>query len=61
MRYRIFALLYGGYKVTMKSKIIPISEIDLVTGQVLDEEEVETSGKDNRALGLLQKVWDKVF
>jgi hypothetical protein len=47
----------------MKSKIIPISEIDLVTGQVLDEEEeeVETSGKDNRALGLLQKVWDKVF
>lgn len=46
----------------MKSKIIPISEIDLVTGQVLEEEEeVETSGKDNRALGLLQKVWDKVF
>ncbi|KAF3393197.1 Proline-specific permease [Talaromyces pinophilus] len=42
----IFALLYGGYKITMKSKIIPISEIDLVTGQVLDEgeEEVETSG-----------------
>lgn len=46
----------------MKSKIIPISEIDLVTGQVLDEEEeVETSGKDNHALALLQKVWDKAF
>ena len=59
---RIFALLYGGYKITMKSKIIPISEIDLVTGQVLEEEEeVETSGKDNHALAILQKVWDKVF
>jgi hypothetical protein len=60
---RIFGLLYGGYKVTTKSQIIPISEIDLMTGQVLleEEEEVEACVNDNHALGLLQKLWDKVF
>lgn len=43
--------------------MIPILEIDLVTGQALDEEDegVGTSVDDNRALALLQKVWDKVF
>lgn len=47
----------------MKLQIILICEIDLMTGQVLDEEEEEVQAcvKDNHALGLLQKVWDKVF
>ncbi|KAH8697458.1 amino acid permease/ SLC12A domain-containing protein [Talaromyces proteolyticus] len=62
----IFGLLYGGYKITMRSRIVPISQIDLLTGQVLDEDGAndeacftgsQTSGKVG---SIWQKVWDKM-
>ncbi|OKL55537.1 hypothetical protein UA08_09195 [Talaromyces atroroseus] len=30
----IFGVLYGGYKIVTRSKMVPISQIDLVTGQI---------------------------
>jgi yeast amino acid transporter len=56
-----FVLFWGGYKLWFRTKVIPISEIDLVSGKrVIDEEEErylhmqELKGPRTR----WQKIWD---
>lgn len=59
----IFLILWWGYKLTRKTKLIPPSEIDLVTGlRRIDEEEkqflAEEAAKGPRTRW--QKIWDSL-
>ena len=59
----IFLILWWGYKLTRKTKVIPPSEIDLVTGlRRIDDEEkkflAEEAAKGPRTRW--QKMWDSL-
>lgn len=59
--HRIFALLYCGWKVVKKTKIVRIHEIDLLTGQVQETVIVGPAEQNSTVRRMLQKVWDRVF
>ncbi|KAJ7286269.1 dicarbixylic amino acid permease [Mycena rebaudengoi] len=59
----VFAIMYVGYKVTYRTRMIPAGKVDLVTGlAVIDEQEAifiaEQKAKGPRSFG--KKLWDSL-
>jgi amino acid transporter len=59
----VFFFLWIGYKLAMKTKVIPVSKIDLVTGlREIDEEEKryldEEAARGPRTRW--QRIWDSL-
>ncbi|KAI0046119.1 dicarbixylic amino acid permease [Auriscalpium vulgare] len=56
-----FVLFYGGYKIYYRTRLIPIHEIDLVSGKREIDEEEEKFVMEQEARGprtRLQRIWD---
>jgi yeast amino acid transporter len=59
----VFALLYAGYKLYYKTKLIPSNQVDLHTGLDVINEEEERFIKEQESLGektWRQKLWDSL-
>jgi hypothetical protein len=56
-RFRLFAALFIGCKVAKKTKMVPISEIDIYTGRVTEEEGEIAPQNKNR----VQKIFSKLL
>ncbi|CAI7619880.1 unnamed protein product [Penicillium pancosmium] len=60
MDSRIFATLYGGWKIAKKTKVVPISEIDLITGRVNDEVDSGPVRNSHMTSNFFSEPWTKI-
>jgi hypothetical protein len=54
-------VLYSGYKIGMQTKMVPISQIDLVTGQVSGHKDGDEGEGRDKDKGVVQRIWDAVL
>lgn len=53
---RAVAVLYGGWKLSHKTKLVPVSEMDVFTGRVEGAEQGQGLRKNR-----MQAIFDKFF
>jgi amino acid transporter len=58
----IFAAMFLGYKLIMKTKVVTPDECDLYTGKAqIDEEEADFLAEEMRSKGVLEKKYEKLY
>jgi len=59
----IISVLYIGFKILLKSKVVPMEEISFTSEleSIRDWKETEAIEAEKSQVGMAKKIWDKIF